>query len=297
LSTPVRLKPAHLGDIVLHPNSESSIMKIERYEITLETEPGRDVLRNVPTSGSIMHGILMEHLRDDDLHDSAGLRPYTQYLLRQGNKYVWTITILCPQRAASLRSWLCDVPSELEVRYSSGRLKTVKVARTESLPYDELMSRCLDDDQKNSLKVEFLTPVCFKKSGTGNLNPLPEPRLLFQSSLRKWNLFSDEASFDEREVVDQLEKGVAIKEFKLTNHQVSLDGMNMTGGMGYMTLKCSKSIDTIRLFNLVMQYGMFAGFGAKTAMGLGAAVVTPIDIGRPTDRTGGRIARELAHQR
>lgn len=223
-----------------------------------------------------MHGVLMSAVRDSSLHEQSGSKPFTQHLLRVGEgRYVWTINMLEPNACQPIKNWLHDCPESFYVGHYNVSLGVSAVARTSVISYADLLDQCLVEHLPSRLRVEFVTPVCFKRAGT--INPLPSPRLLVQSALRKWNEFSDGPVFHEAEVLDEIERQVTIREFELRNQHIAVDKANLTGALGFMTLQSARDPDVVRILNLALRYGEYASFGAKTAMGLGAASVRSVE--------------------
>lgn len=252
-------------------------MRIERYEVELAVDAKFDPLKRSPAKGCLMHGVMMESIANEQLHVHGAQRPFTQYLMQTDEfRYSWVINLLCPLAAAPVKNWITNLPDRLFLRHHQIQLDVRQVSRTVCLSYAQMTSDMLEDDLPDTLRLDFITPILFKRSGSDNVNPLPTPRLLTQSAIRKWNEFSPGPHFEESEVLEQLDRNIGIRDFALKYQHVALDRSNLCGSVGHMVLKCSKDQDVQRLFNLLFKFGEFAGFGAKTAMGLGAVEVSSL---------------------
>ncbi|MGB9762363.1 MAG: CRISPR system precrRNA processing endoribonuclease RAMP protein Cas6 [Caldimicrobium sp.] len=125
----------------------------------------------------------------------------------------------------------------------------------------------LEIKPKPYLSFTFLTPVAFKK---GEIDyPLPDPKNIFKSLIKKWNYFSPyKISVDLREA---LENKVCILFTKIRTHKIKLSlGSGVTGFTGKVVIS-GKGLTQEELLwlNVLGEFSNFSGVGRKTSMGLG----------------------------
>ena len=113
----------------------------------------------------------------------------------------------------------------------------------------------------------FYTPVSFKK---GKIDyPLPDPKIVFKSLIKKWNYFSPfKIDVDLREVI---ENKIAISYLNLKSHKIalSLGGKitGFTGEVGYYVK--DPTHQELKWLNTLGRFSIYSGLGRKTTMGLG----------------------------
>lgn len=141
----------------------------------------------------------------------------------------------------------------------------------EYLSYDEPNNFTL----KPLLSFRFLTPVSLKKGDVDY--PLPDPKIVFKSILKKWNYFSPvKVSIDLRPAFEEKLYVVfaSIKTYKI---KLSL-GSAVTGFIGKVVYG-GKNLteEELKWLTILGNFSNFAGVGRKTTMGLGMTRFEPID--------------------
>lgn len=262
--------------------------KIERYKIRLEVREEPDPMRRSPARGALMHGLLMSEIAralpgaagcaaeeretEKSLHQDVNeARPYSQYLYPcpgTPGSYIWTINLLSPEHCLPIEKFIDSKPEKLFIEHYKLPLFLVGLEQ-ESTSYEEIFAAAVGSLPPKYASFYFLTPLVFKKSGFKNPWPFFEPRLILQSVLRRWNQFSDLASFEDKEILEAANNLIRLKSFSLDSQTVEMDGAAFSGSCG----SCSFQVETTELRQLMQLcgiYSQYSGIGAKTAMGLGA---------------------------
>lgn len=249
---------------------------IEQFQFRLKiTDPTNDPFLRSPAKGTLMHGVLMKAVDCENLHFGSSLRPYSQFLRKSETpcEYIWTISLLDSCKCSMLKRWIESQPAEIFVRHYNLVCVVEQINCVQQSSYEELLGEVFEQLPPKYASFEFLTPLVFKKSGTSNPWPFPEPRLILQSVLARWNCFSDTAKFEAQEIFDTTHQFVRLQTYKVQSQNVSMDGTIFAGTIGSVSFNVQK--DELRqLMNLAGRYAEFSGVGAKTAMGLGATRYT-----------------------
>lgn len=247
-------------------------MKIKRYEIEILADDTENKFSRSPARGALMHGLLMEQAGGDHLHEGTNsIRPYTQSIKpTQGNRWLWTVNLLDSERAKSISDWLEALPRQLFVKHYNLELLPVKCILSEDSKYSDLIEQSFLEEPEKFITVNFSSPTAFKRAGNGNYWLWPEPRLLAQSSLNRWNAFSDGGTFEDRELLEDIAQQVHVQSYDLRSVNVSMDGIAFCGSVGRVSMNIHRNKAVRQMFGLLCAYARYSGVGIKTAMGLGA---------------------------
>jgi CRISPR-associated endoribonuclease Cas6 len=122
-----------------------------------------------------------------------------------------------------------------------------------------------------TIALSFLSPTSFRRKG--HHFPLPVPRNVFHSYLRRWNDFSGE-EFDQEYFLDWVEEYVIITRHHLQSTKVvagkkgSVTGF--TGSVEFSLLRPAlEDAEFTQLFVALGQLAPYCGTGHKTTFGLG----------------------------
>ena len=237
---------------------------IQTYELILH--PGR------PCNGQCdwgyrMYAALLQKAPDDfgaRLHADA-VTPVSQYLapLPDGD-FRWTVTLLGRDSRESLQPVLEQADS-FYLRHDHLPLQV----RSRSSTCVESAEQLLSLSQGGAAhSLEFITPACFKRRG--KYLPLPDPRLILQSQIKKWNgCFPDCPIEDEGQGLEALADGLQLEGFQISQRSYWLKGQPIPGFVGTMGLQ-----NRLEGFHRVLADGLlafsgYAGIGIKTSLGMG----------------------------
>lgn len=139
------------------------------------------------------------------------------------------------------------------------------------LSYEEI----LQTEPKPYLSFLFLTPTTFKKGAI--TYPLPDPKMVFKSLIKKWNRFSPhKISVDLRSAI---EEKLYIVFAKIRTHKISLSLGGFLIGFTGRVLYGGKTLnqDELKWINILGTFSNFSGIGKKTTMNFGMTEFKGID--------------------
>jgi CRISPR-associated endoribonuclease Cas6 len=142
---------------------------------------------------------------------------------------------------------------------------------TQAISYPELLERARQKQLQRRIILRFVTPTSFSK---GDIDlPLPLPRLIFQSYLKRFQEFHAFAFLPDLVELVDLHTGIAmIKHFRTDT--IKTKNVILTGFTGEVSFELSKNAPPELVFqmNLLADFAFFCGTGKKTTVGMGQTV-------------------------
>ena len=122
------------------------------------------------------------------------------------------------------------------------------------------------------LSLRFISPTSFRSREMHY--PLPDPVLVFQSWLNRWNEFAPEEHQINVAVLDLAAAHVAVSYYNGRTEMVDFGGnkrvVGFVGTVQYSILRASRiGEEWVRKLNTLADYAPFCGTGHKTAQGMG----------------------------
>ncbi|MEB3213074.1 MAG: CRISPR-associated endoribonuclease Cas6 [Leptolyngbyaceae bacterium] len=215
-----------------------------------------------------------------DLHDGESEKPFCitgldgQFVahsrnlqLEAGKTYHWSVHGFSARTVAGLATWLKKPPKEIVLKNAALKVEHIQI----SLPattYDALEESAEDD---GVLSLTFKSPTSFRRKG--HHLPLPLPRNVFHSYLRRWNLFSGQ-EVPQDEFLDWVDDHVVIQRHQMESVKVAAGKRgSVTGFTGAIALgldrKAKEHPEFCRLFFTLGKLAPYCGTGHKTTFGLG----------------------------
>ncbi len=226
--------------------------------------------------GSVMHGLLIEQMDPEwaeAMHQEA-VRPYSQYLTVEDGRVLWRIGTLTEEAFDHI-----IVPAmkcrELYSRQKGFSIGISSFSVKENISYEELARKYWTEPRRiHHVDIAFLTSTSFKTNG--GYAVFPDPLLLFRNLIRKWNRYSDASSLEEKDLANQMAEAMQITDYHLHMHPYSLEGTRINAFRGTLRLGFFKTDMASRLTAMLAAYARFAGYGVKTALGMGGTVSHPV---------------------
>ena len=229
--------------------------------------------------GSVFHGLLMELLDSEEasrLHDASAIRPYSQYVYYDMDYQVpvWCINILDDSIEKRVLPYVLEnvgIPVQLVQKGYSIIMKGIIYDKR--IDYDLMADEIFLADKANrTVNIDFLTVVSFKKNG--RFVVMPELYLIFKSLINKWNTFSVNNKIEEDDLAKSLAEMCEIYKYRLSSKTYSVDGKNIYGFAGEMSLRIHGNDMVKRIITLLLNFAEYSGIGVKTALGMGAVKVS-----------------------
>ena len=233
-----------------------------------------------------LHAWFLQQIRQFDpelsayLHDGESEKPFAitglsgQFVpqsrtlqLQKGKVYRWRVNGFSQRTVAGLAAWLPQLPEVVVLKESPLTIQQVQVALP-STTYEALANESAD---RNTLSLSFLSPTSFRRKG--HHLPLPWPRNVFHSYLRRWNNFSG-TTIAQDDFLDWVDEHVVIQRHQLQSLKVAAGKRGsvtgFTGAIAYgLDRKASQNPDFHRLFFTLGRFAPYCGTGHKTPFGLG----------------------------
>ena len=135
-------------------------------------------------------------------------------------------------------------------------------------PYPELAA---PPALETRFTFRFCSPTSFR---TQDMHyPLPDPVLVFQSWLLRWNAFAPEPLRLNINTLDLVSAHVAVSRHRIETRAVTFDRYVQVGFVGSVTYQIVKrrllDNNLLRRFNILAGYAPFCGTGHKTTQGMG----------------------------
>lgn len=262
------------------------LVKTELVGISLELVPVKNCYL-YPQYTTGLHAWFLDRVRDSDpelsaqLHNEQKEKAFTisdlqgellpaakGFQLLSKQTYRWHITALSSPVANWLANWVRNMPEEVSLHTAPLKIRSWEITLP-ATTYGEL----LDDTAVtgDNVKLTFITPTSFRQKK--NHLPLPVPRNLFHSYLRRWNNFSG-IDFPQEEFLDWVEEHVVISHHKIESTKVAAGKRGtVTGFTGSVELNLSRSAsknpDFEQLFYVLVELAPYVATGHKTTFGLG----------------------------
>lgn len=221
-----------------------------------------------PSMGSIFHGALMEHIGDEAaarFHEQT-LRPYSQFVgtSSDGTPY-WQFGILTDEAYGVLAAGLSGL-KKLYLKHKGYAVGLGESTCIRHETYALFMQKHLSQPVPTQITLHFHHVTSFKQQGKYVL--FPDQRLIFQSLLLRFNLFSPVPLEDG--IADVLAYYVPVRDYALQSASFGVEGRAIKGFKGLLTYTLQGDEMIRRTAALLLDYANFSGIGIKTALGMGA---------------------------
>ena len=188
--------------------------------------------------------------------------------LQADKTYRWYVNILSQPVAQWAAQWVQNLPTVVDLRNAPLRIVACEIALAPTT-YTQLLKPSPLGLQ--AVQLTFVSPTSFRTKQ--HHFPLPVPKNLFHSYLRRWNDFS-EVKIPQDEFLNWIEETVLIHRLKLESAKVVAGKKgSVTGFTGAIELGLSKKAyensDFAQYFYALVRLAPFCGTGHKTTFGLG----------------------------
>jgi len=260
----------------------------ELYSILINLKPLEDSVLPV-AHGHWVYAMFLRILNEstpllaNELHGSDALKPFTVSALQgkagrfrntlklnPGTVYPIRLTFLNGEIFGTfLNSAMKWADKALEIGPATVRMDNISTfARADkAVAYSNYQDILDSASADRHIELEFLSPTAFRSGGKRNV-VFPEPKLVFGSSLTKWQAFS--AIKIEADVAPYLEK-ILVSRYRLITRILDFGNYQEIGFTGRCRFELDKTIsDEVAVaINALADFALYCGTGAKTTMGMG----------------------------
>lgn len=224
-----------------------------------------------PSRAYAFYSCLMSLLPEETalwLHQQSET-PVSQCLYhdRESDQYLWRISILGDTAVDALSPIL----DSLEVLHTTIEDVHLTLLSKTQLSAEELIDHARQLDLDSRAALYLLSPLAFKHSGSYTI--LPEPRLIVQSLLLKWNNTFPQYPLDDDDAWQMLIDGLRLTDLSIRSTRYPLKGTRIPGITGSITLDAHMAAPIQEIWKLLLQFAPFCGIGIKTALGMGGVNV------------------------
>jgi CRISPR-associated endoribonuclease Cas6 len=186
--------------------------------------------------------------------------------LQAKQTYQWYINGLTQPVVAGLAQWLKQLPDVVALKNAPLTIRRVSYAQ-EPTTYAKLATV----EPRQNLSLTFVSPTSFRRKG--HHLPLPWPRNVFHSYLRRWNEFANRPVDPDR-FLDWVDDHVVFQRHELVSEKIAAGKRgSVTGFTGAVTYglagKAAENPEFEQLFYTLGHYAPYCGTGHKTTFGLG----------------------------
>ena len=233
-----------------------------------------------------LHAWFLDQVRQQDmelsayLHDGESEKPFTlsrlegslmssgkALQLQAGQIYRWTVTALSQPIVQWLQQWLQALPTNVGLHQAPLQIHQVTPSLAPTT-YTQLLSS--EYAQASPIALSFLTPTSFRRKG--HHFPLPLPRNVFHSYLRRWNDFSAHP-VEQEPFLDWVDDSVIIQRHRLESVKVAAGKRGavtgFTGAVEFGLSSTRQNEEFVQLFYALVHLAPYCGTGHKTTFGLG----------------------------
>jgi CRISPR-associated endoribonuclease Cas6 len=133
-----------------------------------------------------------------------------------------------------------------------------------------------DAEDREAVTIRFCSPTTFKSAANKHYYPMPDPKLILQSGLNKWNAFAEGVSLDDPDLLDRLVSAIRFEDVMIRQRRVAVDKGRIPAFIGSVRFALHAPTAIKDLIRLILNYQVYCGVGAKAQMGLGdIQIVTP----------------------
>lgn len=244
-------------DAVLYP----------QYAIALHAWFLHQVKESNPKLSALMHdhqeekNFTLTRLHGPLLSQSRGIG------ISANESYEFVITAFSLPVVQWMSQWVKQLPDAIPIRDTNLLIRNVSLALP-PMTYTKLWRA--GKQPLPTLALHFDSPTSFRSRG--HHLPLPIPRNLFQSYLRRWNVFA-QRSFEIPPFLDWVERSVILHRHQISSVKTAGGKRgSVTGFMGSIELGIvpkAQADEYAQLLSSLVHFAPYCGTGHKTTFGLG----------------------------
>jgi CRISPR-associated endoribonuclease Cas6 len=163
-------------------------------------------------------------------------------------------------------------PETVELKKLQGNLSLRDCQLKSPVTYERLVRSAFAPETNASglWNVRFVGPTTFNWAANKHYLPIPEPRLILESGINKWNHFARQHSLQDDDLCEQFLARLRVNSASIQTRQIRQSGHLIPCFLGNIRLYVTRDDPVSKLLAVVLRYLPYCGVGAKTAMGLGS---------------------------
>lgn len=223
--------------------------------------------------GSLFHGYLFSKIDKeyaDKLHNLK-LNPYSQYFYfdKKENSYIWKISTLNKEAKEKIIDIILnDTDEAINLDYNNINIKILSKEITSLTNYKNIADKFfLSEETKRFTNITFLTPTTYKVDKKFVL--FPNLDNIFISAYNKWNIYGENISLYDDNIISDISKNVNIIKYNLRSVKFSMEGVKINSFMGNIVIYCAGNKPLVNICNMLLEFSKYSGIGAKTSISMG----------------------------
>uniref|UniRef100_B8HZK9 CRISPR-associated protein Cas6 n=1 Tax=Cyanothece sp. (strain PCC 7425 / ATCC 29141) TaxID=395961 RepID=B8HZK9_CYAP4 len=260
---------AELVAIALSIKAEQTVTLYPQYVIALHAWFLDQVRQLNPELSAYLHdGESEKAFTLSGLLNTSDKGEHQVFQLQAGQSYQWNLTALSRPLVQWFEQWLTVLPAAIDLRSVQLQISSWNMAYP-PLTYAELKDE--PPPERLTLPLTFISTTSFRRKGYHL--PLPWPRNVFHSYLRRWNDFSGQP-IEQDPFLDWVDDAVVILRHQLQSQKVQAGKRgSVTGFTGKVEFGLSPTAEENPEYEQLLfalgQLAPYCGTGHKTTFGLG----------------------------
>ena len=221
-------------------------------------------------NSSNLQGVLMERIDTEYaeiLHEQR-LNPYSQYLIKNENQYIWCIQTLNEEAYEQMiQKMISQDFSEFQIKNKKSAIRITE-KKLNIQKKANLMEQFYEEPGKKYYNIEFMTPTSFKRNGQYQI--FPDLSLIYRSLMKKYSASTEELDMYDEDTLEQLIESSEITRYRLQSTVFPLEGVVILSYKGSLSIRLYGNDTISRYARLLFSFGEYSGIGIKSSIGMGA---------------------------
>ena len=221
-------------------------------------------------NSSNLQGVLMERIDTEYaeiLHEQR-LNPYSQYLIKNENQYIWCIQTLNEEAYEQMiQKMISQDFSEFQIKNKKSAIRITE-KKLNIQKKANLMEQFYEEPGKKYYNIEFMTPTSFKRNGQYQI--FPDLSLIYRSLMKKYSATSGEVDMYDEDTLKELVNSSEIVRYRLNSTSFPLERVTIPSYKGNITIRVRGNDTISRYIRLLLTFGEYSGVGVKASIGMGA---------------------------
>jgi CRISPR-associated endoribonuclease Cas6 len=271
---PYTLSPLGIGDTPPYTPLKGGITPASSQKGNTQSQE-----RNTPPDAPLKGGIISASSQEGNVRrEFRGFRLPPEKILSQGTPCYLRVTLLEDDLFPTFARYFLSRPEPTFRLGPTEFVVTSVVADSASgnswaryASYPDLIDQVRQAPLQHHITLHFVTPLSFSR---GDIDlPLPVPRLVFQSYLKRFQEFSDFPFLPDFVELADSQIGISKME-KMRTGTIKTKRVMLSGFTGEVKFTISKKASKEFVFQttLLAEFAFFCGTGKKTTVGMGQTI-------------------------
>lgn len=225
--------------------------------------------RLYPSFGSVLHGMLIEHLPDDwkEILHGESVRPISQWIEFVNNENsLWHVSVT-DDGLGDLLNGIFSEDTTWECKHLKAPIHLELTEHTTATLFEYMEPFFTTEEPYDGVNLLFRTATTHKTQGKYAI--FPSVSLIANSLNKRLCSVSPDFALADPEAFDQVVAHTEIRRYQLNSARYALEGAGVIGYTGSVELRFSGPDALKRLAGVLFGFAEWSGVGIKTALGMG----------------------------